>query len=68
VLKRITEHSSEKMAPLRWGQNYATRSFIICASASNDSDKSRKLKQVGQIASMRGWEICTTLYLVNREG
>lgn len=27
------------MAPLRWGQNYATRSFIICASSSNASDK-----------------------------
>jgi len=27
------------MAQLRWGQNYATRSFIICASTSNDIDK-----------------------------
>jgi len=44
VLKRIIEHSREKMAPLRWGQNYATRSFIICASASNDSDKSTESK------------------------
>jgi hypothetical protein len=47
VLKRITEPSREIMAPLRWGQNYTTRNFIICASASNDGDISTENKAGG---------------------
>jgi hypothetical protein len=54
VLKRITGHSREKMAPLRWGQNYATRSFIICASVSNDSNKTTENKAGGAGSKYEG--------------